>query len=94
MVKQLDDLLPDHIGVPLWMAAQAWKERFHAAMVEAGHDWFAEGRVNLLGHLNPGGDRQADLVRKSGLSKQAVQQFVDTLVAAGAVERVPDPDDK
>jgi len=34
------------------------------------------------------------LAERSGLSKQAVQQLVDDLVAAGILVRVPDPADK
>ncbi|RYI82701.1 MAG: MarR family transcriptional regulator, partial [Acetobacteraceae bacterium] len=41
----------------------------------------------------PGGLPQSALPAALGVSKQAVQQYVDDLVAEGAVERVPDPAD-
>jgi DNA-binding MarR family transcriptional regulator len=84
---------PDHIGWHLWRAAQAWKGAFADGMVAAGHGWFAQARGNLMQHLGPSGLRQSDLARKAGLTKQAVQQFVDELVADGIVTREADPDD-
>ena len=43
--------------------------------------------------MDRGGTRQVDLVARSGLTKQAVQQFIDELVEDGIVERIRDPDD-
>jgi DNA-binding MarR family transcriptional regulator len=84
---------PDHIGWTLWRAAQVWRAEFTAAMVAAGHAWFAQARGNLMVHMRPKGLRQGDLVERSRLTKQAVQQFVDELVADGILMRVPDPAD-
>lgn len=85
--------LPDHIGWTLWRAAQVWRSEFTAAMVAAGHGWFAQARGNLLVHIGPSGLRQGDLVDRARLTKQAVQQFVDELVADGILMRVPDATD-
>jgi DNA-binding MarR family transcriptional regulator len=95
MVKQLDDMpeLIDHVGWDLWRASAAWKARFVAGMVVQGHAWFSEARANLLGCLDRGGTRQADLVARLGTTKQAVQQLVDELVAGGILMRVADPAD-
>lgn len=84
---------PDHIGWTLWRAAQVWREEFTAAMVAAGHAWFGQARGNLMVHIGPRGLRQGDLVERSRLTKQAVQQFVDELVADGILMRTPDPSD-
>lgn len=84
---------PDHIGWTLWRAAQVWRGEFTRAMVEAGHDWFGQARANLLPHIGPSGLRQGDLVARARLTKQAVQQFVDELVADGILMRIPDPTD-
>ncbi len=62
-------------------------------MREAGHDWFADARANLLGHVAPGGTPQGRLIERMGISKQAVQQLIDGLVAEGILERVSDPGD-
>jgi DNA-binding MarR family transcriptional regulator len=84
---------PDHIGWTLWRAAQVWRRAFTAAMVAAGHDWFGQARGNLMVHIGPNGIRQADLVERSRLTKQAVQQFVDELVADGILMRTKDEAD-
>lgn len=84
---------PDHIGWTLWRASQVWREEFTAAMVEAGHAWFGQARGNLMVHIGPKGLRQGDLVERSRLTKQAVQQFLDDLVSDGILMRAPDPAD-
>lgn len=98
MVKPLDDTsfpeLLDHVGVRLWRAAYAWKRAFDAGMVALGHGEFAQARCGLLGFMDRKGMRQTDLAARSGLTKQAVQQFVDELVGDGLVERSVDPGDK
>lgn len=83
----------DHIGWDLHCAAAAWKAAFSAGMAAAGHTWFAQARSGLIQHIGPKGVRQSDLVARSGLSKQAVQQFVDDLIADGIVDRKPDMGD-
>ena len=97
LVKKLDDnSLPpliDHIGWRLWRLARQWKIEFDAAMAERGHGWMAEARGAVVGHLRPGGLSQSELPAALGISKQAVQQLVDELVAEQIVERVPDPRD-
>ena len=97
IVKSLDDIgfpeLLDHVGIQLWRAAALWKTEFDAGMIAKGHEVFAHARSRLLGHMDRGGTRQVDLVQRSGLTKQAVQQFIDELVADGIVERIRDPED-
>ena len=85
--------LPDHIGWDLWRARDRWKTQFVCAMQERGHSWYTEARANILGLLPRKGMRQADLVARSGLTKQAIQQFVDGLAAEGILQRERDPDD-
>jgi DNA-binding MarR family transcriptional regulator len=89
----LPTLPPDHIGWTLHRAAQVWRAEFTTAMVAAGHAWFGQARGNLLQHIGPGGLRQGDLVARAGLTKQAVQQFVDELVADGILIRTADETD-
>lgn len=89
----MSDASPDHIGWTLWRAAQVWRVEFTAEMVAAGHGWFGQARANLLPHIGPGGLRQGDLVTRARLTKQAVQQFVDELVADGILMRTPDETD-
>ena len=98
MVKQLDEnndaTLPDHVGWRLWQASRAWQAEFAAVMREAGHGWFSEARAGLLGHIPRRGIRQAALIERAGISKQAVQQLLDGLEAEAVIERLPDPQDK
>lgn len=98
MVKQLDENttkpLPDHVGWRLWQASRAWQAEFAEAMRTAGHGWFSESRAGLLGHIPRRGTRQAALIDRAGISKQAVQQLLDGLEAEGVIERAPDPEDK
>ena len=97
MVKRLDDNHPallDHVGWRLWRVSGQWKEAFEAGMRARGYPWFGEARSNVIAHLERNGIRQKELVKRMGLSKQAVQQLVDELVVDGLVERRPDLADK
>ena len=85
--------LLDHVGIQLWRAATSWKTEFDAGMIARGHEVFAHARSGLIAHMDRGGTRQVDLVARSGLTKQAVQQFIDELVEDGIVARIRDPDD-
>jgi len=85
--------LIDHVGFRLWRLARQWKGEFDAEMVRRGFPWIAEARGAIIGKLRPGGLPQRSLSAALGVTKQAVQQYVDDLVAEGAVERVPDPSD-
>lgn len=89
----LDDKFPDHIGWRLWRASQDWQRSFVACMQAAGHGWFTEARAGLLGHVAPSGTAQNRLVERMAISKQAVQQLVDGLVAEEIIERIADPAD-
>jgi len=95
-VKFLDGDVPaviDHVGWRLFEAFRLWKEAFVAGMVERGYSWFSEARANLIGYMEVEGLRQTELVRRSGLTKQAVQQLLDDLVADGVLARIRDPSD-
>src|ERR1051325_8377172 len=96
MVKRLDDmrdLLVDHVGLDLWRAAIAWRERLHGEMVARGHAWYGDARSGIAAHLDPAGSWQSERVERMRLSKQAVQQLLDGLESDGVVRRVPDPED-
>lgn len=97
LVKQLDDNsappLIDHIGWRLTRLSRQWKTIFDAEMIRRGHAWMTEARGAVIAHLRPGGLSQSALTAAMGISKQAVQQLVDELVAEGIVERAPDPAD-
>ncbi|MBB6468604.1 DNA-binding MarR family transcriptional regulator [Aminobacter lissarensis] len=98
MVKQLDEnidpALPDHVGWRLWQASRSWQAEFAEAMRAAGHGWFSESRAGLLGHIPRRGIRQATLIERVDISKQAIQQLLDGLETEGVIARLPDPEDK
>jgi len=85
--------LIEHIGWDLARAFSAWKIQFNRRMVEHGCVWMAEARGGLLQHIGAEGILQNDLVKRTGLTKQAVQQHLDDLASDGVVERIPDPRD-
>ncbi len=97
MVKKIDDTpwpeTLDHVGVLLWEATRRWKEELDAGLVELGHPWAAEARGKIIMHVGRTGIRQSELVRRLGLSKQAVQQLIDELVSDGIVERIAEAAD-
>ena len=62
-------------------------------MLARGHLWYGEARGNLMQHVPRHGVAQATLTKRTGLSKQAVQQLLDELVHDGIVHRRPDPAD-
>lgn len=94
MVKKIDDVRIDHVGWRLWDAAAAWKERFAAEMVAAGHDWYREARSSVVPYVGIEGTRQSDIVERMGLSKQAVQQLIVDLERSDILRREPDPNDR
>lgn len=96
MVKSLDKKTaepPDHVGWRLWSGAELWLARFVAAMQAHGHAWFGRAQARILGAIERDGAPQAVVIERSGLTKQAVQQLVDDLEAAGILAREPDPQD-
>ena len=95
MVKSLDEQsqLPNHVGIRLWRANRLWLDQFIAAMRARGHHWFGQSQANLIGHMDRDGTPQAVLTARLELSKQAVQQVLDQLVAAEILVRAPDPND-
>jgi len=97
MVKPLDDTeappLIDHVGWRLWQAARLWKAAFDAGMAARQLGWCSGARAELIGALRRGPQPQSALGAELGISKQAVQQFVDELVVLGIVERRASPED-
>jgi len=61
--------------------------------VARGHGWYGDARGAIAIHLDPRGLPQSELVRRMGISKQAVQQLLDGLEADGIVRREADPED-
>ena len=82
------------LGQLLGVAATQWRRRLRDGVAARGFPFFAEARAEVITHVPPKGLPQAALGPLMGMSKQAVQQFLDQLVADGVVTREPDPEDK
>jgi DNA-binding MarR family transcriptional regulator len=63
------------------------------ARVPAGGARPRPAHTQLFPHIALEGTRITEIADKLGITKQAVGQLVDDLVAWGLVRRVPDPDD-
>ena len=85
--------LIDHVGWRLWRLARLWKQEFDTEMLRRGYPWITEARGAVIGQLRPGGLPQSALSAALGVSKQAVQQFVDELEREGVVARIGNPAD-
>ena len=75
-------------------AAAEARQAFRNDMAARGFPWHLNASGEVIAHLPPGGLSQAALVTSMGLSKQAVQQLVDQLEAAGVVRREIDAADR
>jgi DNA-binding MarR family transcriptional regulator len=97
LVKKLDEMEPpsliDHIGWRLWRLSRHWKAEFEGEMTASGYGWMTQVQGEVVSHLRHKGVPQSELASVLGISKQAVQQHVDSLVELAVVERVPDPRD-
>ncbi|MFK7791830.1 MAG: MarR family winged helix-turn-helix transcriptional regulator [Devosiaceae bacterium] len=94
MTKTIDPLLVEHLGIRLHRAYQAWLSAFVDEMNAAGHEWFTQARANLIGQLPRDGCKQAELLVKTGWTKQALQQMLDGLERQDVIARSVDPQDK
>ena len=82
------------LGQLLALAAVQWRRRLREDVAARGFPFFAEARSEVLAHVPAEGLPQAALAPRLGMSKQAVQQFIDQLVADGVVTREANPIDK
>jgi DNA-binding MarR family transcriptional regulator len=83
-----------HFLVHLTQAAADARRAFRNDMADRGFPWHLNASGEVVAHLPPAGLSQAELVISMGLSKQAVQQLLDQLEAAGVVRREIDPADR
>lgn len=85
----------EHLGFPglLRLARLAYRNAVRGAFAEAGFDDMPRNGGYLLARVYDGRYAMADLTRGLGISKQAVSQLVDTMVARGYIDRRPDAAD-
>ncbi|RYE07579.1 MAG: MarR family transcriptional regulator [Hyphomicrobiales bacterium] len=89
----LDDPPKTRLGPALILAQEHWRRAVEQVMAAQGAPpiWAS---VEVLARLTPEGVSQALLAERMGLSKQAVQQFLDQLEALALIRRESDPADK
>jgi DNA-binding MarR family transcriptional regulator len=78
----------------LTQVAASTRGTFRAEMAQAGYAWHLNASGEVLSHIPREGISQAALTQSMGLSKQAVQQLLDQLEAAGVIRRETDPSDR
>ena len=81
------------VGVLMFIAARDVENRVIEAMRRAGVDDVTVAQARVAARIGPHGTRLTDLAEQAQVSKQTATALVDRLVAAGYVERVPDPRD-
>ena len=84
----------DHIGVPLWLTADAWVTEMYARAAARGFDDVSRTDSDVLAFLPPQGLSISELGRRRGVSKQAMQEAVRGLTRRGIVRLEPDRDDR
>ena len=63
----------------------------HRRLEAEGHPQVRNAHGCVFRYIEPDGSRLTELAAQSGVTKQAVGEFVDELEGYGYVERVPDP---
>jgi DNA-binding MarR family transcriptional regulator len=63
----------------------------HSRLEAEGHPQIRNAHGCVFRYIDIDGSRLTDLAAQSGVTKQAVGEFVDELQALGYVERAPDP---
>lgn len=82
-----------HIGVGLWTAFRAFEHAMFARAAAAGFDDITQADSDVLVHVGPDGTTMAAIARARGVSKQAMQGAVKSLVARDYLAMAPDPED-
>lgn len=78
------------VGQLLFKAARLWNEEA-MARVQKRHPGARVAHTTLFPHIDLDGTRQTEIARRAGITKQAVGQLVDELIAIGMLRRDPDP---
>lgn len=89
----LDEQEKPRLGTLLDEARAHWRAALTDAMAAQGVAALGAS-AELLPHIPRAGIGQTVLAERVGLSKQAVQQFLDQLEPLGLIRREPDPTDR
>jgi DNA-binding MarR family transcriptional regulator len=92
LIARLEQRKQASVGQLLFRAARLYNERA-LARVRARVPAARQAHTTLLPHIDFGGTRLTEIARRAGITKQAVGQLVDEMVALGMLRRQADPDD-
>jgi DNA-binding MarR family transcriptional regulator len=92
LVARLESRKRATLGPLLFQAARILNERA-MARVQARVPAARLAHTQLLPHIDLDGTRPTEIARRAGITKQAVGQLVDEMVALGMLERRAEPDD-
>ena len=82
------------IGLLLRLANQRWSTEMDAELVKLGVRGLTAAHARVIPFVPPEGASVQWLASKANVRKQTMAQSVEQLVAAGLVERRPDPGDR
>ena len=82
------------IGLLLRLANQRWSTEMDAELDKLGVRDLTAAHARVIPFVPPEGVSVQALARKANVRKQTMAQSVEQLVAAGLVERRPDPNDR
>jgi DNA-binding MarR family transcriptional regulator len=84
---------PALIGALLRVPAQAIHRRLVADLNKAGFDDLRLPHIAVLQYPSPDGCRPSELAERAGMSKQAMNQLLQSLEQLGYIQRSPDKED-
>ncbi len=92
LIRRVEARKGASVGQLLFKAARLWNE-LAMARIQSRVPSAKMAHTTLLPHIDFDGTRQTEIARRAGITKQAVGQLVDELIAAGMLRRDPDPHD-
>ncbi|WP_304639544.1 MarR family winged helix-turn-helix transcriptional regulator [Pseudomonas sp.] len=91
-MQQTDDR-PKSLGSLLRQPYQALQHRLYQALPQHGFADIRAAHSAVLRHIDPEGTRITVLAERAGMTKQSMGYLVDSLVAGGYLNLMPDPAD-
>jgi len=77
----------------LGLVTQGLADDLHDRLARAGFDDQRRADDAAMAHIPAEGIRLTNLAQRAGVTKQAMAELIESLVARGYVERIPDPTD-
>ena len=92
--ESLEASIVDHIGVPLWLTSRQWVREMYRRAALRGFADVTETDSEVLAYLPLKGLSISALARRRGVTKQAMQEAVRSLVKRGVLALEADPADR